>query len=55
MKMKKRIKQGAALLAALVLAAPAAAYRADAATPIETGRACSVAFEVSGSLEGLSD
>ena len=55
MKMKKRIKQGAALLAALVLAAPAAAYRADAATPIETGRACSVAFEVSGSFDGLSD
>lgn len=54
MKMKKRIKQGAALLAALVLAVPAAAYRAEAATPIDTGRECSITFEVSGSFEGLS-
>ena len=45
MKMKKRIKQAAALALALAVAIPAA-YQADAAIAIETYRQCSIQFEL---------
>lgn len=53
MKMKKKIKQGSALAFALVLAVPAAAYRADAAISIDTDRECSIKFTLDGSFQEL--
>lgn len=53
--MKKKIKQGSALAFALVLAVPAAAYRADAAISIDTDRECSIKFTLDGSFQELEN
>lgn len=53
MKMKKRIKQGAATALALMLTVPAVMYTANAATGIDTDRDCSVSFQLDGTFQEL--
>lgn len=53
MKMKKRIKQGAAAALALMLTVPAVMYTANAATGIDTDRDCSVSFQLDGTFQEL--
>lgn len=53
MKMKKRIKQGAGVALALMLAVPAVMYTAQAAVGIDTDRDCSVSFQLDGTFQEL--
>ena len=53
MKMKKRIKQGAAAALALMLKVPAAMYTAQAAVAINTEKKCTVTFQVEGTFDEL--
>ena len=51
--MKKRIKQGAGVALALMLAVPAVMYTAQAAVGIDTDRDCSVSFQLDGTFQEL--
>ena len=53
MKMKKRRKQGTAVVLALRLTVPGIMYTAQAATGIDTDRDCSVSFQLDGTFQEL--